>query len=104
MGYNNIIDSLTSKRVNEWMMTSIKKNTVNKEMKSIIDALLSHNVKKLNKKDLAVDIPMLYNQVGFSKDKAVLQSFYDDILSKLPTSKYSIMMSAYDFLHITFPF
>lgn len=241
MGYSDLIDKLIDTRIDEGMMTSIKKNTVNKEMKSFTDALLSHNVKKLRKVDLKVEIPMLYNHTGltknvgkylvftdsrprdiydeevngynvdgefyysitffygsaqrplgktllykcdneeafkaygdsikkhefiddknkvvdiifsycsdifvtdlvkygkgnaksvlsgfnvfdsarfdihtsesgiathvslllYSKDKAVLQSFYDDILSKLPTSKYNIMISAYDFLHITFPF
>lgn len=91
MGYNNIIDSLTSKRVNEGMMTSIKKNTVNKEMKSIIDALLSHNVKKLNKKDLAVDIPMLYNQVGFSKGVGKYLIFTDSS----PRDIYDVEVNGY---------
>lgn len=53
MGYYDIIDKL-SNRVEEGMMTSIKKNTVNKEMKSFTDALLSHNVKKLRKVDVKV--------------------------------------------------
>lgn len=54
MGYYDIIDKL-SNCVEEGMMTSIKKNTVNKEMKSFTDALLSHNVKKLRKVDLKVE-------------------------------------------------
>lgn len=41
MGYSDLIDKLIDTRIDEGMMTSIKKNTVNKEMKSFTDALLS---------------------------------------------------------------
>lgn len=67
-GYSDLIDKLIDTRIDEGMMTSIKKNTVNKEMKSFTDALLSHNVKKLRKVDVKVEIPMLYNQTGLTKN------------------------------------
>lgn len=77
MGYSDLIDKLIDTRIDEGMMTSIKKNTVNKEMKSFTDALLSHNVKKLRKVDLSVEIPNLYNQVGFSKNVGKYLVFTD---------------------------
>jgi len=45
MGYSNIIDSLTSKRVDEGLLSSIEKNTKNLAMKSLIDALSSGDIK-----------------------------------------------------------
>ena len=77
MGYSDLIDKLIDTRIDEGMMTSIKKNTVNKEMKSFTDALLSHNVKKLRKVDVKVEIPMLYNQTGLTKNVGKYLVFTD---------------------------
>lgn len=77
MGYSDLIDKLIDTRIDEGMMTSIKKNTVNKEMKSFTDALLSHNVKKLRKVDVKVEIPMLYNHTGLTKNVGKYLVFTD---------------------------
>jgi len=72
MGYSNIIDSLTSKRVDEGLLSSIEKNTKNIAMKSLIDALSSGDINKLDKKSIEIDKYTLYNKsplyVGDSKN------------------------------------
>ena len=92
MGYSDLIDKLIDTRIVEGMMTSIKKNTVNKEMKSFTDALLSHNVKKLRKSDLSVEIPNLYNQVGFSKNLGKYLVFTDS----RPRYEYDVEVNGYN--------
>lgn len=92
MGYSDLIDKLLDTRIEEGMMTSIKKNTVNKEMKSFTDALLSHNVKKLRKSDLSVEIPNLYNQVGFSKNLGKYLVFTDS----RPRYEYDVEVNGYN--------
>lgn len=92
MGYSDLIDKLIDTRIDEGMMTSIKKNTVNKEMKSFTDALLSHNVKKLRKSDLSVEIPNLYNQVGFSKNLGKYLVFTDS----RPSYEYDVEVNGYN--------
>lgn len=72
MGYSNIIDSLTSKRVDEGLLSSIEKNTNNLAMKSLIDALSSGDINKLDKKSIEIDKYTLYNKsplyIGDSKN------------------------------------
>lgn len=72
MGYFNIIDSLTSKRVDEGLLSSIEKNTKNLAMKSLIDALSSGDINKLDKKSIEIDKYTLYNKsplyIGDSKN------------------------------------
>lgn len=52
MGYFNIIDSLSDKRVDEGMVSSISKNTKkqNKDTKRMVDAVLSGQISKLYSK------------------------------------------------------
>lgn len=59
MGYFTIIDSLSDKRVDEGMVSSISKNTKrqNKDIKRMVDAVLSGQISKLSSKDM--DINML---------------------------------------------
>ena len=72
MGYSNIIDSLTSKRVDEGLLSSIEKNTKNLAMKSLIDAISSGDINKLDKKSIEIDKYTLYNKstlyIGDSKN------------------------------------
>lgn len=58
MGYFNIIDSLSDKRVDEGMVSSISKNTKkqNKDIKRMIDAVLSGQISKLSSKDMGIAI------------------------------------------------
>lgn len=58
MGYFNIIDSLSDKRVDEGMVSSISKNTKkqNKDTKRMVDAVLSGQISKLSSKDMDINI------------------------------------------------
>lgn len=58
MGYFNIIDSLSDKRVDEGMVSSISKNTKkqNKDIKRMVDALISGQISKLSSKDMDINI------------------------------------------------
>ena len=58
MGYFNIIDSLSDKRVDEGMVSSISKNTKkqNKDTKRMVDAVLSGKISKLSSKDMDINI------------------------------------------------
>lgn len=58
MGYFNIIDSLNDKRVDEGMVSSISKNTKkqNKDIKRMVDAVLSGQISKLSSKDMDINI------------------------------------------------
>ena len=58
MGYFNIIDSLSDKRVDEGMVSSISKNTKkqNKDTKRMVDAVLSGQISKLSSKDMVINI------------------------------------------------
>lgn len=58
MGYFNIIDSLNDKRVDEGMVSSISKNTKkqNKDIKRMVDALVSGQISKLSSKDIDINI------------------------------------------------
>ena len=71
MGYSNIIGSLTSKRVDEGLLSSIEKNTMNLAMKSLIDAIDKGDINKLDKKSIEIDKYTLYNKsplyIGDSK-------------------------------------
>ena len=58
MGYFKIIDSLSDKRVDEGMVSSISKNTrkQNKDTKRMVDAVLSGQISKLSSKDMDINI------------------------------------------------
>ena len=58
MGYFNIIDSLSDKRVDEGMVSSISKNTKkqNKDTNRMVDAFLSGQISKLSSKDMDINI------------------------------------------------
>lgn len=58
MGYFNIIDSLKNSRIEEGMVSSISKNTnkQNKDIKRMVDAVLSGQISKLSSKDMDINI------------------------------------------------
>lgn len=58
MGYFNIIDSLSDKRVDEGMVSSISKNTKkqNKDTKRMVDAVISGQISKLSSKDMDINL------------------------------------------------
>lgn len=58
MGYFNIIDSLSDKRVDEGMVSSISKNTKkqNKDIKRMVDAVISGQISKLSSKDMDISL------------------------------------------------
>lgn len=69
MGYFNIIDSLSDKRVDEGMVSSISKNTKkqNKDTKRMVDAVLSGQISKLSSKDMDINIEVR-NDTKLSKN------------------------------------
>ena len=69
MGYFNIIDSLSDKRVDEGMVSSISKNTKkqNKDIKRMVDAVLSGQISKLSSKDMDINIEVR-NDTKLSKN------------------------------------
>lgn len=69
MGYFNIIDSLSDKRVDEGMVSSISKNTKkqNKDTKRMIDAVLSGQISKLSSKDMDIKL-LVRNDTKLSKN------------------------------------
>lgn len=69
MGYFNIIDSLSDKRVDEGMVSSISKNTKkqNKDIKRMIDAVLSGQISKLSSKDMDISL-LVRNDTKLSKN------------------------------------
>lgn len=69
MGYFNIIDSLSDKRVDEGMVSSISKNTKkqNKDTKRMVDAVLSGQISKLSSKDMDISL-LVRNDTKLSKN------------------------------------
>ena len=69
MGYFNIIDSLSDKRVDEGMVSSISKNTKkqNKDTKHMIDAVISGQISKLSSKDMDISL-LVRNDTKLSKN------------------------------------
>nr|DAY36536.1 MAG TPA: hypothetical protein [Bacteriophage sp.] len=69
MGYFNIIDSLSDRRVDEGMVSSISKNTKkqNKDTKRMIDAVLSGQISKLSSKDMDISL-LVRNDTKLSKN------------------------------------
>lgn len=69
MGYFNIIDSLSDKRVDEGMVSSISKNTKkqNKDTKRMIDAVISGQISKLSSKDMDIKL-LVRNDTKLSKN------------------------------------
>lgn len=69
MGYFNIIDSLSDKRVDEGMVSSISKNTKkqNKDTKRMIDAVISGQISKLSSKDMDIRL-LVRNDTKLSKN------------------------------------
>lgn len=69
MGYFTIIDSLSDKRVDEGMVSSISKNTKkqNKDIKRMVDAVLSSQISKLSSKDMDISL-LVRNDTKLSKN------------------------------------
>lgn len=69
MGYFNIIDSLSDKRVDGGMVSSISKNTKkqNKDTKRMVDAVLSGQISKLSSKDMDISL-LVRNDTKLSKN------------------------------------
>lgn len=69
MGYLDIIDSLSDKRVDEGMVSSISKNTKkqNKDTKRMIDAVISGQISKLSSKDMDISL-LVRNDTKLSKN------------------------------------
>ena len=69
MGYFNIIDSLSDKRVYEGMVSSISKNTKkqSKDTKRMVDAVLSGQISKLSSKDMDISL-LVRNDTKLSKN------------------------------------
>ena len=71
MGYFNIIDSLSDKRVDEGMVSSISKNTKkqNKDTKRMVDAVLSGQISKLSSKDMDISLLVRNDTKLFKNNK-----------------------------------
>lgn len=76
MGYFTIIDSLSDKRVDEGMVSSISKNTKkqNKDTKRMVDAVLSGQISKLSSKDMDINIEVR-NDTKLSKNNKKYEKY-----------------------------
>lgn len=76
MGYFNIIDSLNDKRVDEGMVSSISKNTKkqNKDVKRMVDAVISGQISKLSSKDMDISL-QVRNDTKLSKNNKKYEKY-----------------------------
>lgn len=94
MGYFNIIDSLSDKRVDEGMVSSISKNTKkqNKDTKRMVDAVLSGQISKLSSKDMVQSIDGRCSTIDKYVD--LITDYLEECGYKYFGTTYGIDMSA----------
>lgn len=86
MGYFNIIDSLSDKRVDEGMISSISKNSSSIGTDKLLKVLLDFDIQSLPRKNIKSNLSF-YNKSPFSKIDSVVKS---DMLPAVKRRTYYI--------------
>ena len=82
MGYFNIIDSLSDKRVNEGMLSSISNNkTISKEGEVWLDAILKRDISKVSKDN--IDAFRMFNKSKLTNSSVVRKSVKETLVQKV---------------------